>query len=108
MWNQNYFTPNNYMMNYQQPQHVEIIRVNGEAGAKAYQLAPNSSALLLDETADIVWLKRTDGAGYATTAPYSIVPYAPEPPIDVNALAQRIQKLEERLNNNESDTKSVE
>ena len=32
-----------------QPQvRSEIVKVNGENGARAYQLAPNSSALLLD------------------------------------------------------------
>ena len=35
-----------------QPQvRSEIVKVNGENGARAYQLAPNSSALLLDESA---------------------------------------------------------
>ena len=43
-------------------QRQEVVRVNGEGGANAYQLMPNSSALLLDETAPIVWLVTTDGA----------------------------------------------
>lgn len=32
----------------------EVIRVNGRNGANAYQMAPNSSILLLDETAPVV------------------------------------------------------
>ena len=48
-----------------QPQiRSEIVKVNGENGARAYQLAPNSSALLLDESSPIVWLVQSDGAGY--------------------------------------------
>ena len=46
--------PNPYdtrgMMQYQNAQRCEIVRVNGKNGADAYQLAPNSSALLLEET----------------------------------------------------------
>ena len=45
-----------------QYQRTEVVKVNGEGGAKAYQMPPNSSVLLLGETAPIVWLKTTDGA----------------------------------------------
>lgn len=79
-------------------QHVEVIKVNGENGAKAYQMAPNSSILLLDETAPLVWLKTTDGAGYPTITPYSIAPYKAEPPVDVKSLEQRISRIEGILN----------
>ena len=46
------------------PVTARIVRVSGRPGAEAYQMAPNSEVLLLDETAPIVWLKTTDGAGY--------------------------------------------
>ena len=81
----------------------ELVKVNGKPGAEAYQMAPNSSALLLDETAPIVWLAQTDGAGYKTLSPYSISPYQPEPPVDVKSLLQRVEKLEAMINANESD-----
>ena len=35
-------------------QKQEVVRVNGRNGANAYQMAPNSSILLLDETAPII------------------------------------------------------
>lgn len=57
-----------------QPQSQQVVRVHGEDGAKAYNLPPNSSALLLDETQNIVWLKMTDGAGYPTVTGYEINP----------------------------------
>ncbi len=41
-------------------------------------MPPNSSILLLDETAPIVWLKMTDGAGYPTLNPYDIAPHQDE------------------------------
>lgn len=79
-------------------QRYEIIRVNGENGAKAFNLQPNSSILLLDETAPIIWLAQTDGAGYKTLTPYTITPYQAEPTPDYNTLEERVKKLEEILN----------
>lgn len=81
----------------------EIIRVNGENGAKAYQMAPNSSALLMDESAPLVWLVQTDGAGYKTTVPYTIAPYQSQPAPDLNDLEERIKRLEEMLNGKKPD-----
>ncbi len=81
----------------------EIIRVNGENGAKAYQMAPNSSALLMDESAPLVWLVQTDGAGYKTAVPYTIAPYQSQPVLDLNSLEERIKRLEEMLNGKKPD-----
>lgn len=71
-----------------------VVRVNGENGAKAYQMSPNSSALLLDETSPIVWLVQTDGAGYKTVSPYTITPCQQEPLVDTKSLEARIARLE--------------
>ena len=76
-------------------QPCSITKVSGENGAKAFGMAPNSSALLLDETAPLVWLKTTDGAGYPTLTPYTITPYQAAPPVDVNSLENRVKRLEE-------------
>lgn len=76
----------------------DIVKVNGENGARAFQMAPNSNTLLLDETAPIVWVAQTDGAGYKTVTPYTITPYKPEPPVDIKDLDARIKRLEEVLN----------
>ena len=75
----------------------EVIQVNGENGARAFATAPNSSALLMDATAPIVWLCTTDGAGYLTASPFSIAPYQPEKPVDVKTLEERIERLEAKL-----------
>lgn len=85
------------------PQQVQVVRVNGRNGADAYRLAPNSSALLLDENDPLVWLKTTDGAGYATVAPYTITPYHPVPAVDVNGLESRVKRLEDILNGKSDD-----
>lgn len=72
----------------------QIIRVNGEQGARSFRMLPNSSALLLDETAPLVWLAMTDGAGYMTVTPFEIKPYQPPPPPDYQSLLARIERLE--------------
>ena len=102
-----------YQQMYTQPMQMntyapkqEVIKVNGENGARALQMSPNSSALLLDENAPIVWLVITDGAGYKTVSPYSITPYQPEPPVDVKSLEERIKRLEEALNG-KPNTRSI-
>ena len=91
---------NQYAYGQQQPsmQRCEITRVNGRNGADAFRMLPNSSILLMDENDPIVWLKVTDGAGYATITPYSITPYQPVPAVDVNSLETRVSRLEEMLN----------
>lgn len=102
-------SPFNQYMQQQQPQQ-QVVKVHGEEGARAYNLAPNSSALLLDETEPILFLAQTDGAGYKTISAYTIAPAQKEVKAEVNynekfsSLESRIIKLEERLNN-ESNTK---
>lgn len=73
----------------------EIIRVNGRNGAMAVQMAPNSSVLVLDETAPLVWLCQTDGAGYLSVAPFDIAPHQDASQISVEDLTARIARLEE-------------
>ena len=90
--------PNPYMPQ-PQLQKQQIIKVQGQEGANAYRMAEDSSALLLDESAPIVWLCRTDGAGYKTITPFTITPYEPEPPVDVKALENRISRIEEMIEN---------
>ena len=82
---------------YFQPR-TEVIRVNGRGGAEAYNIGPNSSALLLDESGALVWLVTTDGAGYKTIAPYDITPHQMPAAPDFGSLEARIKKLEERFN----------
>lgn len=100
--------PQNPYMQAVQPQPIaakqEVVKVNGENGARAYQMPPNSSALLLDESGLIVWLVVSDGAGYKTCTPYDITPHQTTPAPDYGSLEQRITRLEELMNGNASDT----
>lgn len=93
--------PYNYVQ--QMPQltiaapHMEVIRIQGEPGVDMFQMGPNSSALLLDETAPIVWFVQTDGAGYKTKTPYDVSPHIDEPKPDVKSLEDRLVSIDERL-----------
>ena len=96
---------NRNFMNY--APHYEIIQVNGRAGAENFRMGPNSNYLLLDNSAAIIWLVKTDGSGLLTAIPYDYTPHQEPQPVDVSALAQRVQQLEEELNNvRQSNTRS--
>ena len=89
----------------QQLQKQEVVKVNGEGGARAYPIGANSSALLLDESGLMVWLCTTDGGGYKTVTPFDITPHQTAPTPDYNSLESRIARLEEMFNNgNTADT----
>lgn len=84
----------------QQPQapRCEIIHVNGENGARAFRMAPNSQCLLLDDTNPIIWLCVSDGAGYHTATPYKIEPYTPQnPQQDIQSVYGKIAELEKEI-----------
>lgn len=76
----------------------EVVKVNGENGARAYTLGPNSSAILLDESGTSIWLVVSDGAGYKTVTPYDITPHKMPKQMDLAELEERIKKLEDRIN----------
>ena len=96
-----------YPQQYQQISQTQpiqqVTRVNGENGAKAYQIGANSSALLLDESGSMVWLVTSDGAGYKTVSAYDIVPHQAAPVPDFGTLENRITRLEEIVNGKHSD-----
>lgn len=56
-----------------QPIHM-MIRVHGKEGVDAFQMGPDSDALLLDDTGPYIWAKITDGAGYSDPVRYRLVP----------------------------------
>ena len=88
-------------------QKQDIIKVNGRNGAEMYQLSPNSSALLLDETAPIVWLVQTDGAGYKTLTGYDLKPHQDTQQQNLSALEERIANIERILKNEQSNTRNA-
>ena len=93
---------------YQQQPKQDVIKVNGENGARAFPIGANSSALLLDESGEIVWLVVTDGAGYKTVMPYDITQHQVAPAPDFQTLDQRISRLEGIINEFTGDTTAAE
>lgn len=45
-------------------QSMQLIRVNGIEGARAYQMPANSTVALFDTNNDIMYIRTTDGAGF--------------------------------------------
>ena len=82
----------------QQTPTQQVVRVNGENGARAYGIGANSSALLLDESGTMVWLVTSDGAGYKSVSAYDITPHQNVPAPDFGSLESRIARLEEIVN----------
>ena len=76
----------------------QIIKVNGIDGARALQLGPNSSKIVLDETKDNrLYLCMTDGAGFKTVRPMRCeFEDLPQPSVD-NTSADRLAAVEKRL-----------
>lgn len=88
-------------MGMQQQRHVqrqEVVKVNGENGAMALQLPPNSSALALDMSGTMIWLITTDGAGYKSVNAFDITPHQAAQPPDFASLESRISALERMMN----------
>lgn len=55
--------PYNYNLPQNQPQQVGITWVQGEAGAKSYLVAPNTTAILWDSETPVIYVKSADVNG---------------------------------------------
>lgn len=94
-WNNPFMPQMPANMVYSPAPKYDLTTVKGEEGAKAFRMAPYSKAILVDETAPMVWFAQTDGAGYLTVTPYDITPHQVQPPVNLNDLEARIKRLEE-------------
>ena len=106
---QNFNPYQQLQMQQAQPQQAqqEVVKVNGEPGARAYPMGANSSALLLDSSGLLVWLVTTDGAGYKTVSAYDITPHQEAPAPDYSSLEQRISRLEGMIHESTSNTSAA-
>lgn len=87
------YNPVSAGMGYSQLNKQEITEVYGMQGAQAYQMAPNSSVILLDASSPMVYIKRTDGAGSPSIAAYNLVQRQADE--STSELEKRVRKLEE-------------
>ena len=82
----------------QQVPSFQITKVNGENGAKAFQMPPNSSIILLDESNPKVYIKETDGASYPKLSKYKLVPDDDDSlPEDKGVVEKQLKDVEDRL-----------
>lgn len=76
--------------------HYELIRVNGEQGARTIQMAPNSTTIMADNTnPNLLWMAQTDGAGYLTVTPLDAFIHQDKSQPSVTDLEARVKHLEE-------------
>lgn len=80
---------------YQYQPQQQILQANGKASIDAMRLAPNSSALVMDNTAPIVWLCISDSLGNVTATAYDITLHKDAP--QESGLEGRITALENEL-----------
>lgn len=75
------------------------VYVAGIEGARAYQLSPNSEAILCDDTNSVIYDVIVDQNGKRTVTAYDIVEHKESQPIDFSQFAtkQDIEKLKEEL-----------
>lgn len=90
----------------------QVIQVNGKASVDTIQLAPNSSILVMDTSAPVVWLCVSDGVGKVTATPYDISLHQDAPPPNIAGFETRLSNVEsilarmEAKNNESNGTKS--
>ena len=72
-----YYNPYQYQQqnqqNQQQPQMAQMAFVNGIEGAKAYQLAPNQSIVLMDSESPLAFMKQSNAMGQSTLRYFKLV-----------------------------------
>lgn len=94
-------------MNYYQPQLRQYSFVNGIEGAKAYQVMPNQTMLLMDSDKPIVFMKTADSLGKSTLRYFNLTEideaevlkqYQPKPPVEYVSKSD-FEALNEKMNN---------
>ena len=75
----------------------QILQANGKQSINALKMSPNSSVLIADNTAPIVWKCTSDGLGNVTSEPFDIIPHKSQEQIEKDNLSITIQNIESRL-----------
>lgn len=95
---QQYYAP---MAPIPQQQGPGLLQVTGMEGAKAYPLAPASTAALFDSGRDVFYLKKTDAGGYPTIQAYQFAPLqeAAQAPTPEYVTREEFNRLKEMIEN---------
>ena len=87
-----------------QPQ--QILQANGRESINALRLAPNSSVLIADSTAPIIWKCVSDSLGNVTATAFDITPHKDEAQIEKETIMERLDRLEKQYESFISRTSS--
>lgn len=83
----------------------QVIQVAGRQSIDTLQMSPNSSVLIMDTSAPIVWLCVSDGLGKVTATAYDITMHQDTPPFDITGFAEsvegRLSALESKITTKE-------
>ena len=77
-----------------QPQ--QILQANGKASIDALRLAPNSSVLIADQTAPIIWKCVSDSLGNVTATAFDITLHKDEAQVEKETIMARLDRLEKQ------------
>lgn len=75
----------------------QILQANGKASIDALRLAPNSSVLIADQTAPIIWKCVSDSLGNVTATPFDISPHKDEAQLEKENFMQTLTDINGRL-----------
>ncbi len=96
----------------QAPQTTGVIWVQGEAGAKSYLVAPNSTVYLWDSESQTIYVKSADPSGMPSikVLEYKVRNTAPEAKTsnfvtrdELAAIQKEIERLKKEVGHNEPD-----
>lgn len=80
----------------------QILQAKGKASIDALKMSANSSVLIADETAPIVWKCTSDSLGNVTAEPFDITPHKDEQQVMQENVNELILDLNKRLTELES------
>ena len=90
----------NYPYNFQNQNTIpyqQILQANGKGSIDQLKLAPNSSVLIADSTAPIIWKCVSDSLGNVSSQAFDVTPHKDEEELRRETLDQRIDAIELQL-----------
>ena len=95
----------NFYQNMLPPQ--QILQANGLESIKAMKMAPNSSALIADQSRPIVWKCISDSLGNVNAEAFDITPHKDEVEVEKETLNNTLNSLIAKLNDLEVKYESL-
>ena len=93
-------------MNYTLPPQ-QILQANGKTSIDAIRMSPNSSVLIADTTAPIVWKCVSDGLGNVTAEAFDIIHHKTEEEVEKETTNNLLNDISERLKRLEFNYESI-